>query len=89
MAELRTQNKDRVRWVARRNIKALDKEQQPTTIAVVYCELENGHKFQVAIPEPKIAFMAGVHPSVAAQMQAENGVIESEVKLAAVREKSK
>lgn len=88
MAELRTQDKDRVRWIARRNVKA-NGPNGPTTIALIFCELENGHRFQVAIPEQKIAFMAGVHASVEAQMRAENGAIESEVKLAAVREKSK
>jgi hypothetical protein len=89
MAQTKTNNGTKVRWVARRNVKAQNKWNEGTNIAMVFCELENGHKFTVAIPEQKIAFMAGVHPTPTEQQVAENGVIESEVQLAAVREVTK
>lgn len=88
MAELRLQDRDRVRWVARRNVAARDRHGNKTRIAMVFCELENGHRFTHAIPEAQIAFVVGDKPELARQL-AENAFIENEVKIAAAREKTR
>lgn len=76
MAELSLNTRDKIRYVIRRNVKAKDKHGEPCLIAMAFVEHENGLKHTVAIPEGLIEY-------------AGEGVIESEVKLAAARERSR